>query len=110
MASTGHPPKLPLWSSPSIAIQVLASCLWHNNARRSELTYKEFGHPLAHPTRNLGSWKESDHSTKILGSYMDDVVRDALVLVQEGNIAHTSLPPQWNDIFQDVLMLVQEGK
>jgi hypothetical protein len=93
MASMGHPPNLPLRSSPSIASQVLASCLWHNNARRYELTYKESGHPLAHPTRHLGSWKESAHSTKLLGSYMDDVVRDALMLVQEGKLTCTIFPP-----------------
>jgi hypothetical protein len=31
------------------------------------------------------------------------------VLVQEGKLAHTSFPPQWNDV-RDVLVLVQEGK
>jgi hypothetical protein len=32
------------------------------------------------------------------------------VIVQEGNIAHTSFPPWWYDVVLDELMLVQEGK
>jgi hypothetical protein len=40
----------------------------------------------------------------------NDVVRDALVLVQEGKLAHTSFPPWWNDVVRDALVLVQEGK
>jgi hypothetical protein len=28
----------------------------------------------------------------------NDVVRDALVLVQEGKIAHASLSPWWNNV------------
>jgi uncharacterized protein YjeT (DUF2065 family) len=40
----------------------------------------------------------------------NDVVRDALVLVQEGKLACTSFPPQWNDVVRDALVLVQEGK
>jgi hypothetical protein len=31
------------------------------------------------------------------------------VLVQEGKLAHASLPPWWDD-FRDALVLVQEGK
>jgi hypothetical protein len=31
------------------------------------------------------------------------------VLVQEGKLARTSLPPWWDD-FRDALVLVQEGK
>jgi hypothetical protein len=27
--------------------------------------------------------------------WWDDVVRDALLLVQEGKLAHTSFPPWW---------------
>ena len=33
-------------------------------------------------------------------------VRDVLVLVKERNIAHASLPPQWNDLVRDVYMPV----
>jgi hypothetical protein len=32
------------------------------------------------------------------------------VLVQEGNLARTSFPPQWDDVVRDELVLVQEGK
>jgi hypothetical protein len=32
------------------------------------------------------------------------------VLVQEGKLAHASFPPWWNDVVQDALVLVQEGK
>jgi hypothetical protein len=32
------------------------------------------------------------------------------VLVQEGKLACTSFPPQWNDVVRDALVLVQEGK
>jgi hypothetical protein len=81
--SMGHPPNLPLWSSTFIAIQVFASRLCHDNARRSKLAYKESGCPLAHPTHHLGSWKESARSKKPMGHDMDDVFQDALVLVQE---------------------------
>jgi hypothetical protein len=28
----------------------------------------------------------------------NDVVRDALVLVQEGKLAYASFPPRWNDV------------
>jgi hypothetical protein len=32
-------------------------------------------------------------------------VRDALVLAQEGKLAHASFPPQWNDVIRDALVL-----
>jgi hypothetical protein len=32
------------------------------------------------------------------------------VLVQERKIAHTSFSPQWNDVVRDALVLMQEGK
>ena len=32
------------------------------------------------------------------------------MLVQEGKLALSSFPPQWNDVVQDELMRVQEGK
>jgi hypothetical protein len=38
-----------------------------------------------------------------------DDFRDALVLVQEGNLACTNFPPWWNDVVRDVLVLLQEG-
>jgi hypothetical protein len=38
-----------------------------------------------------------------------DDFRDALVLVQEGKLACTSFPPWWNDVVRDVLVLLQEG-
>jgi hypothetical protein len=40
----------------------------------------------------------------------DDVVEDALLLVQEGKLACASFPPRWDDVFRNVLLLVQEGK
>jgi hypothetical protein len=40
----------------------------------------------------------------------NDVVRDALVLVQEGKIARASLSPWWNDVVRDALVLMQDGK
>jgi len=36
----------------------------------------------------------------------DDVVRDELVLVQEGKVAF----PGWDDVVRDDLVLVEEGK
>ena len=46
--------------------------------------------------------------------------QDALVVVQEGNLAHARFPLRWNDVArfplrwndvaQDELMLVQEGR
>jgi hypothetical protein len=33
-----------------------------------------------------------------------------LVLVQERRIACASFPPWWNDVVQDALFLMQEGK
>jgi hypothetical protein len=36
--------------------------------------------------------------------------QDALVLVQEGKLAHARFPSRWNDVVQDELMLVQEGR
>ena len=38
-----------------------------------------------------------------------DDFRDALVLVQEGNLARTTFPPQWNHVVRDVLVILQEG-
>jgi hypothetical protein len=38
-----------------------------------------------------------------------DDFRDALVLVQEGKLACASFPPRWNDVVRDVLVLLQEG-
>ena len=32
------------------------------------------------------------------------------MLVQEGKLACSSFPPQWNDVVQDELVRVQEGK
>jgi hypothetical protein len=32
------------------------------------------------------------------------------VLVQEGNLAHASFPHWWDDVVRDALLLVQEGK
>jgi hypothetical protein len=31
------------------------------------------------------------------------------VLVQEGKLACASFPPRWNDVVRDVLVLLQEG-
>ena len=42
-------------------------------------------------------------------SWLDYVVRDALVLMQEGKLANASFPPWWSDVIQDALVLVQEG-
>jgi hypothetical protein len=42
--------------------------------------------------------------------WWDDVVRDELVLVQEGKLARASFPPRWDDVVRDELLLVQEGK
>jgi hypothetical protein len=39
----------------------------------------------------------------------DDVVRDDLVLVQEGNLACTNFPAWWDDVVRDALVLVQKG-
>jgi hypothetical protein len=33
-----------------------------------------------------------------LSSMINDVVRDALVLVQEGKLSRASFPPWWNDV------------
>jgi hypothetical protein len=41
--------------------------------------------------------------------WWNDVVLDALVLVQEGRLTHTMSLPWWNDV-QYVFVLVQEGK
>jgi hypothetical protein len=35
----------------------------------------------------------------------DDVVRDALLLVQEGKLANTSFPPRWDDVVRDASCL-----
>jgi hypothetical protein len=37
-----------------------------------------------------------------------NVVRDVLVFVKEGKLAHTTFSPQWNDVIQDVLVLLQD--
>jgi hypothetical protein len=42
--------------------------------------------------------------------WWNDVVRDALMLMQEGVLVGTSFPPRWNDVVRDALVLVQEGK
>ena len=47
---------------------------------------------------------------KLVCPRWDDVVRDELVLVQEGKLARASFPPQWDDVSRDALVLVQEGK
>jgi hypothetical protein len=36
-------------------------------------------------------------------------VRDAFVFVQEGKLAHVSFPPQCNDVVRDAVVLMQEG-
>jgi hypothetical protein len=40
-----------------------------------------------------------------LPTWSDDF-RDALVLVQEGKLASTSFPPRWNDVVRDVFLLL----
>jgi hypothetical protein len=35
----------------------------------------------------------------------NDVVRDALVLLQDGKLACASFPPCWNDVIRDVIAL-----
>jgi hypothetical protein len=37
------------------------------------------------------------------------MIRDAVVLVQEGKLASASFPPWWNDVVRDVFLLLQEG-
>ena len=37
-------------------------------------------------------------------------VRDELVLVQGGKLAHASFPRWWDDVVRDEDVLVQEGK
>jgi hypothetical protein len=34
--------------------------------------------------------------------WWDDVVRDVLLLVQEGKLACASFPPWWDDVIRDV--------
>jgi hypothetical protein len=36
----------------------------------------------------------------------DDIIRNELLLVQEGNLARTRFPPQWDDVFRDEIELV----
>ena len=43
---------------------------------------------------------------RYLSPSIDDVVRDELVLVQEGKVAF----PGWDDVVRDDLVLVEEGK
>jgi hypothetical protein len=38
-----------------------------------------------------------------------DDFRYALVLVQEGKLAHASFRPRWNHVVRDVLVILQEG-
>jgi hypothetical protein len=38
---------------------------------------------------------------KLVCPRWDDVVRDELVLVQEGKLACASFPPQWDDVARD---------
>jgi hypothetical protein len=38
-----------------------------------------------------------------------DDFRDLLVLVQEGKLARASFPPWWNHVVRDVLVILQEG-
>jgi hypothetical protein len=47
---------------------------------------------------------------KLACPHWNDVVRDELVLVQEGKPTSASFPPWWNDVFQNVLVLMQEKK
>ena len=43
-----------------------------------------------------------------LSPWWDDF-RDELVLVQEGKLAHASFRPRWNHVVRDVLVILQEG-
>ena len=45
---------------------------------------------------------------KLVCPRWDDVVRDELVLVQDGNLVRASFPPWWDDVVCDELVLVQE--
>jgi hypothetical protein len=38
-----------------------------------------------------------------------DDFRDALVFVQEEKLAHASFRPRWNHVVRDVLVILQEG-
>ena len=38
------------------------------------------------------------------------IVRHALVLVQERNLACASFPPWWNDVVRDALVLMKDEK
>ena len=40
----------------------------------------------------------------------DDVVRDDLMLVQEGKVERASFPPRWDDVVQDELFACARGK
>jgi hypothetical protein len=42
--------------------------------------------------------------------WWDDVIRNVLVLVQEGKLTCASFPPWWDDVVRDVLVLLQKGK
>ena len=35
----------------------------------------------------------------------NDVVRDALVLLEDGKLARASYPPCWNDVIHDVIVI-----
>jgi hypothetical protein len=37
--------------------------------------------------------------------WWNDVVRDALMLLQDGKLARVSFPPCWNDVIRDVIVL-----
>ena len=41
---------------------------------------------------------------------MDDVVRDVLLLVQDGKLECISFPSWWDDVVRDAPLLVKEGK
>ena len=42
---------------------------------------------------------------KLVCPRWDDVVRDELVLLQEGKLARASFPPWWNDVVRDALVI-----
>ena len=52
--------------------------------------------------------QEGKLSCASLPPWWDDF-QDALVLVQEGNLARATFPPQWNHVVRDVLVILQEG-
>ena len=52
--------------------------------------------------------QEGKLARTILPPWWDDF-RDALVVVQEGKIARTTFPRWWNHVVRDVLVILQEG-